>query len=137
MKILVALSLVVCLLALDNGLGKTPAMGWNSWNHFGCNINETTVKETADLLVSTGLAGKGYRYLNIDDCWQIARNQTTQEIIPDSTRFPNGMAVLADYAHERGLLFGLYSDAGTKTCQGRPGSYGYETIDANTYAKWK
>lgn len=77
MKILLVLALIVCAFNLDNGLGRTPAMGWNSWNHFGCNINETTVKETADILVATGLAAKGYKYLNIDDCWQIARNQTS------------------------------------------------------------
>lgn len=41
------------------------------------------------------------------------------------------------YVHDNGFLFGLYSDAGAKTCQGRPGSYGYEKIDAKTYAKWK
>jgi alpha-galactosidase len=114
---------VLAVTGLDNGLGKTPPMGWNSWNHYGCKINETIVKETADLLVSIGLAAKGYKYLNIDDCWQIERNQTTKEIVPDSSRFPSGMASLAEYAHSKGLLFGLYSDAGTKTCQGRPGSY--------------
>lgn len=65
------------LVALDNGLGRTPPMGWNSWNHFACNINETVIRETADLLVSTGLAAKGYKYLNIDDCWQVDRNLIT------------------------------------------------------------
>ena len=123
--IALVLALILTVNSLENGLGRTPPMGWNSWNHFGCKINETIVKQTADLLISTGLAAKGYKYLNIDDCWQISRNETTKEIIPDSTRFPNGMAPLADYAHSKGLLFGLYSDAGTKTCQGRPGSYGH------------
>jgi alpha-galactosidase len=134
-----ALLLLLCLLpalALDNGLGRTPPMGWNSWNHFGCQINETIIKETADLLVKTGLAAKGYKYLNIDDCWQIDRNLITREIVPDSAKFPSGMTSLADYVHSKGLLFGLYSDAGTKTCQGRPGGYGFEEIDADTYAKW-
>jgi alpha-galactosidase len=126
MKIIIlAAVFVLAVTGLDNGLGKTPPMGWNSWNHYGCKINETIVKETADLLVSIGLAAKGYKYLNIDDCWQIERNQTTKEIVPDSSRFPSGMAALAEYAHSKGLLFGLYSDAGTKTCQGRPGSYNY------------
>lgn len=133
------LILLLCLLpalGLDNGLGRTPPMGWNSWNHFGCKINETIIKETADLLVKTGLAAKGYKYLNIDDCWQIDRNLITREIVPDATKFPSGMAKLAEYVHSKGLLFGLYSDAGTKTCQGRPGSYGFEEIDAQTYANW-
>jgi alpha-galactosidase len=66
--------LSICILqacSLDNGLGLTPQMGWNSWNHFGCNINENLIKQTADLLVSTGLAAKGYKYVNLDDCWQV------------------------------------------------------------------
>ena len=72
------LLLFTCASSLDNGLGRTPPMGWNSWNHFACKINETIVKQTADLLVSTGLAAKGYKYLNIDDCWQISRNESTK-----------------------------------------------------------
>jgi alpha-galactosidase len=75
--LIVTLTLTASVFCLDNGLGRTPPMGWNSWNHFGCNINETTIRETADLLVKTGLAAKGYKYLNIDDCWQIDRNLIT------------------------------------------------------------
>lgn len=138
MKLLILLlTALVFIHCLDNGLGRTPPMGWNTWNHFGCKINETIIKETADLLVSTGLAAKGYKYLNIDDCWQIGRNPTTNEIVHDAAKFPKGMAALAEYVHSKGLLFGLYSDAGTKTCQGRPGGYGFEEIDAQTYAKWQ
>ena len=81
MKLLILLLLAISALALNNGLGKTPPMGWNSWNRFHCNINETLIKQTADLLVSTGLAAKGYKYVNLDDCWQIDRNKTTNEII--------------------------------------------------------
>eukprot|EP01100_Stratorugosa_tubuloviscum_P003332 TRINITY_DN1801_c1_g1_i3.p1 TRINITY_DN1801_c1_g1~~TRINITY_DN1801_c1_g1_i3.p1 ORF type:complete len:353 (-),score=165.89 TRINITY_DN1801_c1_g1_i3:106-1164(-) len=110
-------------------------MGWNSWNHFGCSINEQLIKETADAIVQTGLGAAGYRYINLDDCWQISRSENGT-IIADSQNFPSGIAALADYIHSRGLLFGLYSDAGEKTCQGRPGSLGYEQIDAQTYASW-
>ena len=120
--------------ALDNGLGLTPQMGWNSWNKFACNINEQLIKDTIDALVSTGLAGVGYKYVNLDDCWQY--NRTADGKIVVDPRFPNGIKPLADYAHSKGLLFGLYSDAGYKTCQGRPGSLGYEEIDAKTYAEW-
>jgi len=137
MKLIATLLLLLLVNSLDNGLGKTPPMGWNSWNYFHCNINETLIKQTADLMVSTGLAAKGYRYINLDDCWQIERNAATKEIIEDKTKFPSGMAALSEYVHSKGLLFGLYSDAGFKTCEGRPGSLGYETVDANTYAKWK
>ncbi|CAF0892860.1 unnamed protein product [Adineta steineri] len=133
----ILLSLFNSILSLDNGLGKTPQMGWNSWNHFGCNINETVIRQTADALIATGLAKAGYNYINVDDCWASSRDPQTKFIIPDPNGFPSGMASLADYVHSRGLLFGLYSDAGISTCAGRPGSYGYEEIDAHIYAQWK
>ena len=120
---------------LDNGLGKTPQMGWNSWNKFGCSINEEIIKKTIDAFNSSGLIEFGYNYINIDDCWQSSRDDTGK-IIPDPVAFPNGIKVLADYAHSKGLKFGLYSDAGFYTCGGRPGSLGYEEIDAKTYAEW-
>ena len=78
MKYLLLCIILALASALNNGVGKTPAMGWNSWNKYGCKINETLIKKTADLLVSTGLSAKGYRYLNLDDCWQLDRNSTTQ-----------------------------------------------------------
>jgi alpha-galactosidase len=120
---------------LDNGLALTPPMGWNSWNKFGCNVNESLIKETAAALVRTGMKDAGYQYVVIDDCWQIARDDKGN-IIADPKRFPSGMKALADYVHSLGLKFGLYSDAGTKTCQGRPGSFGYELQDARQYAAW-
>ena len=125
MKLIIFALICIAVISLDNGVGRTPPMGWNSWNRFGCNINETLIRQTADLLVSLGLAAKGYRYVNLDDCWQIERNSTTNEIIEDKTKFPSGIAKLAEYVHSKNLLFGLYSDAGTKTCAGRPGSFGY------------
>lgn len=63
--------LILMAMQLDNGLGKTPPMGWNSWNKFACNINETVIKQTVDELVKTGLREKGYKYVNLDDCWQV------------------------------------------------------------------
>ena len=122
------------ILSLDNGLGKTPQMGWNSWNKFACNINEKLIIDTIDALVDTGLAEAGYNYVNLDDCWQSGRDSNGRIIVDKN--FPNGIKALADYAHKKGLLFGLYSDAGYKTCAGRPGSLGYEEIDAETYAEW-
>lgn len=121
--------------ALDNGLARTPQMGWNSWNHFACNINETVYRSTVDALVETGLAQLGYRYANLDDCWAWTRN-ANGTIGVDPTTFPSGIPALVDYAHAKGLLFGLYTDLGTETCAGRPGSLGYEAIDAITYARW-
>lgn len=124
-----------CVITLDNGLGLTPPMGWNAWNQYKCTINENIVKQTADSIVSSGLKDLGYTYINIDDCWQIARDASGR-ILEDKEKFPSGMKALADYVHSLGLKFGLYSDAGFLTCQKRPGSLGYEEIDAQTYAEW-
>ncbi len=121
--------------ALDNGLVLTPPMGWNSWNKFECDVSESLIKEMADALVSSGMKDAGYQFIVIDDCWQIGRD-AEGNIIPDPDRFPSGMKALADYIHSKGLKFGLYSCAGLKTCQERPGSRGYEFQDARQYAAW-
>jgi alpha-galactosidase len=121
--------------AHDNGLAKTPPMGWNSWNKFACNVSEKLIKEMADAMVTSGMRDAGYVYLVIDDCWQIDRD-AHGNILPDPQRFPSGLKALADYVHSKGLKFGLYSDAGTLTCQKRPGSRGYEFQDARQYAAW-
>jgi len=122
--------------ALNNGLARVPQMGFNTWNHFNCHINETLIQETADELVSSGLFAAGYEYMNLDDCWALSRS-SNGTIQPDPVAFPSGMAALASYVHGKGLKFGLYSDAGYKTCAGRPGSLNYEVEDANTYASWQ
>ena len=121
--------------ALENGLARTPPMGWNSWNKFACDVNETLIKEMADAMVNTGMRDAGYRYIIIDDCWQIARDEKGN-IVPDPDRFPSGIKALSDYVHAKGLKFGLYSDAGEYTCQHRPGSKGNELQDAMQYAAW-
>jgi len=134
--VLVLLALSAGVMALDNGLGLTPPMGYNTWNAFWCEIDESIIKATADAMVNLGLAAKGYTYLNLDDCWQLSRD-TNGRIVEDKTKFPSGIKALGSYVHSKGLKFGLYSDAGFKTCQGRPGSLGYEVIDAQTYAEWE
>jgi alpha-galactosidase len=121
--------------AWDNGLALTPPMGWNSWNKFGCNVSEDLLKSMADGMVSSGMKDAGYQYVVIDDCWQVSRD-ADGNIVPDAQRFPNGMKALGDYIHSKGLKFGIYSDAGEKTCAGRPGSMGHEYQDALSYAKW-
>eukprot|EP00484_Ammonia_sp_Unknown_P010416 CAMPEP_0197075860 /NCGR_PEP_ID=MMETSP1384-20130603/211824_1 /TAXON_ID=29189 /ORGANISM="Ammonia sp." /LENGTH=387 /DNA_ID=CAMNT_0042514709 /DNA_START=26 /DNA_END=1189 /DNA_ORIENTATION=+ len=120
---------------LDNGMGLTPQMGWNSWNHYACNIDQDIVHSTIDSMVSTGLSKYGYIYVNIDDCWAGSR-MANGSVVPDTKTFPDGIAPLADYAHSKNLKLGIYSDAGNKTCAGRPGSLGYETQDADSYASW-
>jgi alpha-galactosidase len=121
--------------ALENGLARTPPMGWNSWNKFGCDVSEDLIKQMADAMVSSGMKDAGYSYVVIDDCWQVDRDKDGN-IVPDAKRFPSGMKALADYIHAKGLKFGVYSDAGTGTCQNRPGSRGYEFQDARQYAAW-
>ncbi|MGA5299375.1 glycoside hydrolase family 27 protein [Nucisporomicrobium flavum] len=121
--------------ALDNGLGRTPVMGWNSWNRYTCGIDEALIRRQADAMVSTGMRDLGYRYINLDDCWQTSRD-SAGNIVADPARFPSGMKALGDYLHARGLKFGVYSDRGTHTCAGRPGSQGYEYQDARSYASW-
>jgi len=118
------------------GLALTPPMGWNSWNKFACDVNEDLIRQTADAMVSTGMKDAGYLYINIDDCWHGQRD-SLGFIHPDPQRFPSGMKALADYIHSKGLKLGIYSDAGWKTCGGRPGSRGYEYQDALMYAKWE
>jgi alpha-galactosidase len=117
-------------------LAATPPMGWNSWNKFAGNITDTLVRGIADAMVSTGMQAAGYQFINIDDMWQAANRDSSGNIVPDGTKFPNGMKALADYVHSKGLKLGVYSDRGTKTCSGRPGSYSYEAKDAQTYASW-
>jgi alpha-galactosidase len=118
-----------------SALASTPPMGWNSWNKFGCDVSEVLIRQVADAMVTSGMKDVGYQYVVIDDCWQVERDGSGN-IVADAKRFPSGMKALADYVHAKGLKFGLYSDAGTKTCQGRPGSRGYEFQDARQYAAW-
>ena len=117
------------------GLALTPPMGWNSWNKFACNVDENMIRQMADAMVSSGMKEVGYTYINIDDCWHGDRD-SLGFIHPDPKRFPSGMKALADYVHSKGLKLGIYSDAGSQTCGGRPGSRGFEFQDAMTYAKW-
>ncbi len=123
------------LQALDNGLARTPPLGWNSWNKFACNVSEDLIKGAADSVVSSGMKDAGYQYVVIDDCWQVSRD-AEGNIVADAKRFPHGIKAVADYVHSKGLKFGIYSDAGTGTCQNRPGSRGYEFQDARQYAAW-
>lgn len=122
--------------ALNNGLARTPQMGWNSWNHFACDISEELIKETADAMVDSGLSKVGYTYLNLDDCWQAPGRDEDGNVAADSQRFPSGLKALGDYIHSKGLKFGIYSSAGFKTCQALPASLGLEELDAAKYAEW-
>jgi alpha-galactosidase len=110
-------------------------MGWNSWNKFACDVSESLIREMADAMVSSGMMAAGYQYLNIDDCWQVSRD-AEGTIVADPARFPSGIKALADEIHSKGLKLGIYTDAGTLTCQKRPGSLNHELQDMKTYAAW-
>ena len=116
-------------------MALTPPMGWNTWNEFACNINEKLIRESADLIVSSGLKDAGYQYVVLDDCWHGERD-SLGFIHPNPKTFPSGMKALADYIHSKGLKIGIYSDAGWKTCGSKPGSRGHEYQDAMSYASW-
>lgn len=114
----------------------TPFMGWLSWNVVQSEISEDVIRTVSDAFVSQGLIDAGYNYLVIDDNWHAPSRNTDGSPRPHPSKFPNGMKVCADYAHSKGLKFGIYSDAAERTCANEFGSYGYETIDAQTYAEW-
>ena len=133
--LLACLLLPAAVLSYDNGLGATPQMGWNSWNHYHCSVNQSVMEATADAFIALDLPKFGYKYVNVDDCWAGSRNANGY-IQPNATTFPDFQGMV-DYIHSKGLLFRLYSDAGNKTCAGQPGSLSYEKEDADTYAKWK
>jgi alpha-galactosidase len=116
-------------------LAPTPPMGWNSWNKFGCNVSDKLLREIADAIVTSGMQAAGYQYVNIDDCWQVSRD-ASGIIVADPAKFPSGIKALADYVHSKGLKLGIYTDAGTGTCEKRPGSLNHEDQDAKTYASW-
>lgn len=144
----IAFSIFGNLFAQKPGWAVTPPMGWNSWNHFGQNINEKLIMEIADGMVSSGMKDAGYEYVVIDDGWELglakslindketsgrAANGT---ILVDTVKFPHGIKYLADYVHSKGLKFGIYTSPGPATCGGHTGSEGYEEKDVNTFAEW-
>jgi len=132
--------------ALDNGVARTPPMGWLQWERFRCItdcvtypndcISEVLFKRTADRLVSDGYLKAGYKLINIDDCWSEHQRDADGNLVADSKRFPNGIKALSNYIHGKGLDFGIYTDFGTKTCGGYPGSIFHMELDTKLFADW-
>ncbi len=118
----------------DNGIARTPAMGWNSWNKFAGRVDDASVRSMADAMVSSGMRDAGYTYINIDDTWE-GDQRDAQGNITTNRKFPD-MKGLADYVHAKGLKIGIYSSPGPTTCAGYIGSYGHEAQDAKTFASW-
>ena len=146
-----ALGAMVCFLAAVTAPSQAadtspplPQMGFNNWNSTHCRdeFDEGMIRGIADKFVSLGLKDAGYQYVNVDDCWANWQRDKDGHLQPNPKRFPSGIAALADYIHERGLKFGLYSSAGTSTCEplqenrGFPGGLGHEKDDAATFASW-
>ncbi|MFG2581733.1 NPCBM/NEW2 domain-containing protein [Streptomyces malaysiensis] len=126
--------------APGDGLALTPPMGFNNWNSTHCRaeFNEAMVKGIADIFVAKGLKDAGYQYVNLDDCWALPQRDADGKLVPDPVRFPNGIKAVADYVHSKGLKIGIYTSAGTKTCNsaGFPGGLGHEKSDAQQFADW-
>ena len=121
----------------NNSLALTPPMGWSTWNVFHCDYNESDIMQMADTLVASGMLSAGYRYLNIDDCWEASsRDPLTGMLKYNETKFPHGILALSNYIHSKGLLFGIYSSSGPWTCQKYPGSWQHEFLDAALFSSW-
>ncbi|KAI0052198.1 glycoside hydrolase family 27 protein [Auriscalpium vulgare] len=122
---------------LSNGVARLPALAYNTWNAYQCNIDEDLIITTAKLMKSLGLQAAGYEYVNIDDCWAEKNRSSTGELVADTTRFKSGMKNLTDQIHALGFKAGIYSDSGWFTCAGYPGSFDHEAQDAETlFGKW-
>ncbi len=131
--------------ALTNNLALTPPMGWNDWNAYGCRTGQNVVTNNAAIIVADGLKAAGYQYVDIDDGWASSRD--SNGVVQAYTNFPAGIPPVAAYVHSLGLKLGVYTDDGTNTCSScisenynpvgkDPGSFGYEYVDAFTYAKF-
>ncbi|KAL0811034.1 hypothetical protein ABMA28_010314 [Loxostege sticticalis] len=131
---------------LDNGLARTPPMGWMSWGYYMCGdkckekpekcLDEKLILSVVDAFYNEGYQEAGYEYIIIDDCWSEQTRNKNRRLVPDKKRFPRGMRFIADYIHARGLKFGMYTNIAAKTCMLYPGSRGYFDIDAKTFAEW-
>lgn len=144
---IIASLLAISSYALDNGLSRTPPMGWMSWERFRCItdcktypkecISENLIVEMADIMAKEGYLEAGYEYVNIDDCWTEMERDESGRIVADKERFPHGIKWLSDYVHSKGLKFGTYLDYGTETCAGYPGSLNHLETDAQSLADWE
>jgi alpha-galactosidase len=117
-------------------LAPTPPMGFNTWNTFQTKISEDMLEVMVDSFVSSGMKDAGYQYFVLDDGWMAMERDKNGSLVADPVKFPHGMKAFADYVHSKGLKFGIYNCAGSKTCAGYPGTRGHEYEDARLYASW-
>lgn len=59
--------------SIQASVAATPPMGWNPWNAFHTLVDEAKILRNAEVLVASGLAGSGYRYVVMDDGWWFRR----------------------------------------------------------------
>jgi alpha-galactosidase len=106
---------------------QAPPMGWNPWNAFHADVDEAKVRAVAKAMVDSGLATRGYRFVNIDDGWALRRLADGRLMIRDNT-FPSSATPgsdtgsfkpFTDYIHGLGLKAGIYTDIGRNTCMQR------------------
>lgn len=109
--------------ANTSGQAATPPMGWNSWNAFYTDIDEDKVLASARIIVNSGLAAKGYRYVNLDEGWWDRRRKDGRMLVRvdkfPSARTRDGATSFrpfTDRLHAMGLKAGIYSDLGRNTC---------------------
>src|SRR5450432_1528171 len=121
---------------LTGKLAPTPPMGFNTWNTFQTKISEGMLMEMVDVYVNSGMRDAGYQYFVLDDGWMSMERDQNGSLEADPLKFPHGMKAFADYVHGKGLKFGIYNCAGSKTCAGYPGTRGHEYEDARLYASW-
>ncbi|KAG0224805.1 hypothetical protein BGW41_004950 [Actinomortierella wolfii] len=118
-------------------LSLTPPMGFNNWARYECNLNQTLFTDAADFMLEKGFLQAGYNTLTVDDCWMtMQRDPVTKDLVVNTDLFPQGMAYLGNYLHERGFQFGIYQDVADKTCGGYPGSLGHYEQDIALFASW-
>ncbi|KAF9015722.1 glycoside hydrolase family 27 protein [Cyathus striatus] len=122
--------------AWNNGLQKVPAMGFNTWNRFGCNINETLIRDTATQMKNLGFLEAGYNFINLDDCWNTQTRDANGLLTWDPVKFPSGLENLTNFLHSLGFKAGIYEDQGLTTCAGFAGSLNHELTDARTFVNW-
>ena len=158
LRLVVLITVAELCVGSSDGLCRVPPTGWNSWNWVGTSgcddkcagdpyrcHSESTMRAMVDAMVSSGLRDAGYEYINLSEGWpaQCFREGTCGDgrfpngtIMADPDRYPLGMKALSDYVHNNGFKFGIYLDAGTKTCAEFPGSEGHEAGDVAQAVAW-
>lgn len=131
-----AVTVAALTTALDNGVGRLPALGYDTFNAFGCAYNASSVLAQAKVMQQSGLVAAGYKILILDDCYALKERNSTGHMVADPAKFPNGMPHFSQEVNKLGISLAAYGDNGYETCAGYPGSYGRELLDLETWHSW-